>query len=201
MQSQELAGQMVDRDLSSVGRPEAERPDVLGQPFARYVVDAYLSCEHLEDIDGCCPLIGLPSDAARSGQAVKSAYQQVAESMVRLFEVNLNGPEAREQALVFVALCVGRMVLTRAIDDEVLGDELRKSAERRILTTTGWRERGRPYESRSAARDHAGKSTAFGPVVDQAGALANPLPLATRTTSRCNFASEAMCSTIESGTR
>jgi TetR/AcrR family transcriptional regulator, transcriptional repressor for nem operon len=111
-----------------------------GQPFARYVVDAYLSREHLEDVDGSCPLIGLPSDAARGGQAVKTAYRQVAESMIRLFEANLSGPEAREQALVFLALCVGGMVLARAIDDEALGTELRDSAQRHILTTTGWQD-------------------------------------------------------------
>ncbi len=73
-----------------------------GQPFARYVVNAYLSREHLDDVDGSCPLIGLPSDAARGGEAVKTAYRQVTESMIRLFEANLSGPEAREQALVFV---------------------------------------------------------------------------------------------------
>lgn len=111
-----------------------------GLPFARYVVDAYLSREHLEDVDGSCPLIGLPSDAARGNQAVKTAYRQVAESMIRLFEANLSGPEAREQALVLVALCVGGMVLARAIDDEALGTELRDSAQRHILTTTGWED-------------------------------------------------------------
>jgi hypothetical protein len=60
------------------------------------------------------------------------------ESMIRLFEANLSGPEAREQALVFLALCVGGMALARAIDDEALGTELRDSAQRHILTTTGW---------------------------------------------------------------
>jgi hypothetical protein len=47
--------------------------------------------------------------------------------MIRLFEANLSGPEAREQALVFGALCVCGMVLARAIDDEALGTELRDS--------------------------------------------------------------------------
>jgi TetR/AcrR family transcriptional repressor of nem operon len=91
-------------------------------------------------VDGSCPLIGLPSDAARGGEAVKTAYRQVTESMIRLFEANLSGPEAREQALVFVALCVGGMVLARGIDDRALGDELRKSAERHILAMTGWED-------------------------------------------------------------
>jgi len=37
-------------------RPELCDPNV---QFGRYVVDAYLSREHLDDLDGSCPLIGL----------------------------------------------------------------------------------------------------------------------------------------------
>jgi TetR/AcrR family transcriptional repressor of nem operon len=58
-------------------RPELCDPKV---SFARYVVDAYLSREHLDDVDGSCPLIGIPSDVARSSPAVKAAYRDVAES-------------------------------------------------------------------------------------------------------------------------
>src|SRR5262249_50148382 len=54
----------------------ARKPD---QPFAKSVVDAYLSHEHFKDVDGSCPLIGLSSDVAHSGEAVKVAYREVAE--------------------------------------------------------------------------------------------------------------------------
>jgi TetR/AcrR family transcriptional repressor of nem operon len=139
----ELYSEVISQFLCRPPEPWQQKPAercAPGQPFARYVVDAYLSREHLDDVDGSCPLIGLPSDAARGGEAVKTAYRQVTESMIRLFEANLSGPEAREQALVFVALCVGGMVLARGIDDKALGDELRKSAERHILATTGWQD-------------------------------------------------------------
>ena len=120
--------------------PELCDPNV---PFARYVVDAYLSREHLDDLDGSCPLIGLPSDVARSSQAVKAAYREVAASMIRLFEANLNGPRAREQALVLAALCVGGMVLARGIDDQRLADDIRNAAHKQALKTTDWSD-GRP---------------------------------------------------------
>jgi TetR/AcrR family transcriptional regulator, transcriptional repressor for nem operon len=139
----ELYSEVISQFLCRPAEPWQQKPAercVPGQPFARYVVDAYLSREHLDDVDGSCPLIGLPSDAARGGEAVKTAYRQVTESMIRLFEANLSGPEAREQALVFVALCVGGMVLARGIDDRALGDELRKSAERHILAMTAWED-------------------------------------------------------------
>jgi TetR/AcrR family transcriptional repressor of nem operon len=97
----ELYSEVISQFLCRPAEPWQQKPAercVPGQPFARYVVDAYLSREHLDDVDGSCLLIGLPSDAARGGEAVKTAYRQVTESMIRLFEANLSGPEAREQA-------------------------------------------------------------------------------------------------------
>jgi len=111
-----------------------------GQQFARFVVDAYLSRDHLEDLDGSCPLIGLPSDVARSSPLVKAAYREVAESMIQVFKANLHGPKARQQALILVALCVGGMVLARALDDQALADDFRDAAHKHILVTTGWRD-------------------------------------------------------------
>jgi len=117
------------------------RPDL---PFARYVLDAYLSRDHLEDVEGSCPLIGLPSDVAHGGDAVKAAYREVAESMIHVFKSNLKGRAAREQALLLLTLCVGGMVLARAIDDEDLAADLLGTAHKHALTTTGWGDaRGR----------------------------------------------------------
>lgn len=116
-------------------RPELCDPKV---SFARYVVDAYLSREHLDDLDGSCPLVGIPSDVARSSQAVKAAYREVVQSMIRLFEANLSGPRSREQALILTALCVGGMVLARGIDDRQLADDIRNAARKQALKTTDW---------------------------------------------------------------
>ncbi|HEX4597682.1 MAG TPA: TetR/AcrR family transcriptional regulator, partial [Burkholderiaceae bacterium] len=90
-----------------------------GPELAKMIVDAYLSKEHFEDRDGSCPMIGLPSDAARAGEGVKAAYREVLQMMAGAFEANLRSEErsARQRALALVALCVGGMVLSRAIDD------------------------------------------------------------------------------------
>jgi len=119
------------------GRAGARKPD---QPFAKFVIDAYLSRDHLEDVDGSCPLIGLSSDVAHSSEAVKAAYREVAESMIQVFKANLNlkGRRAREQAMVLVTLCVGGMVVARALDDHVLAHEFLGTAHKHALETTGW---------------------------------------------------------------
>ena len=108
------------------------------RPRAHNVVDAYLSREHLDDREGCCPLIGVPSDVSRSGDIVRAAYREVVENLVQLFQDDLNGPDRRERALAMLTLCVGAMVVGKAIDDPGLGDELLQAAHKQVMMTAGW---------------------------------------------------------------
>src|SRR5262249_58698300 len=86
-------------------------PSARGPRFARMIVDAYLSKEHFEDRDGSCPMIGLPSDTARAGEAVKAAYREVLQMMAGAFQANLPAgePSPRQPALALVAICVRRV--------------------------------------------------------------------------------------------
>ncbi|HYV66790.1 MAG TPA: helix-turn-helix domain-containing protein [Myxococcales bacterium] len=94
------------------------------------VIRAYLSSEHLEGVDGGCPLCALPSYVARSDREVKLAFEAVFKKMVDLFEGRLPVAvrDKRERALAISALCVGAMVVARALDDRALGDALRHAA-------------------------------------------------------------------------
>jgi AcrR family transcriptional regulator len=69
-------------------------PDARGTALARMIVDAYLSDEHFADRDASCPMIALPSDVARGNGAVKDAFRQVLEMMLRAFEAA--APEAHD---------------------------------------------------------------------------------------------------------
>jgi TetR/AcrR family transcriptional repressor of nem operon len=115
-------------------------PAARGPELARMIVNAYLSDEHLHGRDGSCPMVGLPSDSARAGQAVKAAYRGVLEMMAGAFEASLpsGDPLARQRALALVALCVGGMVLSRAIDDAKLGADIRNAARSYALAASGW---------------------------------------------------------------
>jgi AcrR family transcriptional regulator len=123
----------------------ADRPE--GRALARAILDAYLSRDHLDDVDGSCPVVGLATDVARSSGPVKRAYRQVMEMMAEIFGANL-GPntaadsgaarsDERQRALAVVALCVGGMVLARAADDESAADELRAASRRHALALAG----------------------------------------------------------------
>jgi TetR/AcrR family transcriptional regulator, transcriptional repressor for nem operon len=102
---------------------------------AAQMVHGYLSKEHLGDLDGQCPMIALPSDAARSCPEVQAAYQLLLESMVALFERSLTGAktERRKKALSLAALCVGGMVLARSLPDSKLAEAVRSAAHASAL--------------------------------------------------------------------
>jgi TetR/AcrR family transcriptional regulator, transcriptional repressor for nem operon len=101
------------------------------------MIDAYFSLDHFTDCERCCPLIGVTSDVARSGDTVKAAYREVVEMLVKIFEAEVADPTARERALAAVALCVGGMVLARGVDNLALADDLRDAAHKYALHVVG----------------------------------------------------------------
>jgi TetR/AcrR family transcriptional repressor of nem operon len=101
---------------------------------AQRIVDAYFSRDHFDDRESCCPLVGLPSDVARSGEPVKEAYQDVLEKLLGLLQADLGGPDARERALSLVTLCIGGLVAARSVADPALAQDLRQAAYRRAQT-------------------------------------------------------------------
>lgn len=107
--------------------------------MAHQMIDAYLSPEHLDDLDGQCPMIALPSDIARGGIEAQQSFQTLLEAMVSLFETNMSSDDStnRQWAQAIAALCVGGMVLSRALPDSTLAKEVRVAAgqsAKRILS-------------------------------------------------------------------
>ena len=101
------------------------------------VVEALLNLL-AEDRDGSCPTLALPSDVSRSSAAVKRAFRMVLDSMLSAFVANLQGPHARERGIALVSVCVGAMVVARAVDDPALATSFRKAARKHVLASSGW---------------------------------------------------------------
>ncbi|SFS01632.1 transcriptional regulator, TetR family [Dyella sp. OK004] len=111
-----------------------------GATHARQLVNAYLSNAHLEDIEGHCPMIALPSDTARASPRVKQAYRDLLERMAGLLAEGMSlpdGADRRQRGLAMAALCVGGMVLARTVDDPAFGDEVRLAARAMALELIG----------------------------------------------------------------
>src|SRR5262249_12802942 len=131
--------------------------DAAAGDLAAQVIRAYLSTQHLDDVDGSCPLVALPSDVARSDPKVRLAFENVFRAMVQLFDEGLRraGRSDRGRALASAGLCVGGMVVARAIGDSRLAAALRRSSAKVALELGAWspaRSRGRNPRRRRTGR-------------------------------------------------
>jgi TetR/AcrR family transcriptional regulator, transcriptional repressor for nem operon len=104
------------------------------------VVRAYLSRQHFEDVENSCPMVTLPTDVTRSGESAKRAFGTVFTAMVGVLESSMGqagGRRAKAQAVA--ALCVGGMVVARAMNDRAAADELRDACMAVAVELGGWR--------------------------------------------------------------
>lgn len=107
---------------------------------AKHMVNAYLSNAHLEDVEGHCPMIALPSDTARASPRVKQAYCNLLERMAGILAEGMSVTDdidRRQRGLAVAALCVGGMVLSRTIDDVAFRTEIREAARAVALALVG----------------------------------------------------------------
>ena len=103
--------------------------------LARLLINLYLADETLDDVDGHCPLIALPSDVARAGLKPRAAYTEVVESMRSVFKRALGEhKDAQRRSLLIVNLCVGGMVIARTTHDPELRKSLRAASRSEALS-------------------------------------------------------------------
>lgn len=132
---------------------EGVQVDLASPDAGPQIVRAYLSRQHFEDVGNSCPMVALPSDVARGDSRAKGAFENVFRAMTGILERNLSnasdGELSRARAQAIAALCVGGMVVARALEDRALADEIRRSAMTIALELGGW-EQGNGYGILSA---------------------------------------------------
>ena len=118
--------------------------DFAASDAAKQVVDAYLSREHFDDVDGSCPMVTLPGDVARSDKLVRRSFEDVFTSMAGLFEESLKreGRADRQRALAIAGICVGAMVVARSVASAELADAIRTAARNTALELGAWNADG-----------------------------------------------------------
>lgn len=114
--------ELVAQTLAQVLAPE---PDRKGE-FCDFL-NAYLSPHHRDDPAGGCPTAGLAAAIRHQTPATRSAMAEGLRSQIERLEKAL--PEAapadrRRAAIGTWAAMVGAVILSRAIDDPALSDEI-----------------------------------------------------------------------------
>ncbi|WP_449447968.1 TetR/AcrR family transcriptional regulator [Thermomonas brevis] len=95
------------------------------------MLQAYLSDQHLKNIENGCATAALCSELPRQAPEVRSAATRRIKEMIDLVARQLpdwGQPGAHEQALVAVSTMVGALALSRAVDDPRLSQALRDAA-------------------------------------------------------------------------
>jgi AcrR family transcriptional regulator len=115
------------------------------------VVRAYLSQQHFEDVENSCPMVALPSDVSRSGASAKRAFETVFRAMVSVLERSSiqNARPRHITAQATAALCVGGMVVARAMVNRAIADELREACMDVALKLGGWDKRSKSANGKS----------------------------------------------------
>jgi AcrR family transcriptional regulator len=119
---------------------EGVHVDLSSTDVGPQVVRAYLSRQHLEDVENSCPMVALPTDVARSGVSARRAFETVFKAMVSVLERSLiqNGRPRRTTAQSIAALAIGGMVVARAMVDRGLADQLRAACMAVALELGDW---------------------------------------------------------------
>jgi TetR/AcrR family transcriptional repressor of nem operon len=127
---------------------EGVEVDLSSSEVGPQVVRAYLSRQHFEDVENSCPMIALPTDVGRSSQNAKRAFETVFSAMVTVLERGMAESEVqverRNKAEAIAAMCVGGMVVARAMNDRALADELREGCMAVALALGGWQRAQAP---------------------------------------------------------
>ena len=97
---------------------------------------AYLSKEHVAQVEAGCPLAALGSETPRQAPEIRRVTTRHIKETIDFLARQLpdwGQPRAHERALVTVATMVGALVLARAVDEPALSDRLREAALRHIV--------------------------------------------------------------------
>jgi len=107
-------------------RPGGTRGELTRE--ALVVVDGYLHPDNRERVGRGCHMASLSTDVARGGADARRAYtekvRELAIEFARGLEKPAGTPELDPRALAAMALCVGGLVVSRALDDEELADAI-----------------------------------------------------------------------------
>ncbi|MBT2301007.1 TetR/AcrR family transcriptional regulator [Variovorax paradoxus] len=129
----EAAGQACAESAAAAVDTVASAP---AERALESMLRAYLSKEHLEQVEMGCPLAALGSETPRQALEVRRATTRHIKAMVDLVarqSPDWGQPGAHEQALATIATLVGALVLARAVDEPALSDRLREAALKQLL--------------------------------------------------------------------
>ncbi|MEU7763983.1 TetR/AcrR family transcriptional regulator [Nocardia sp. NPDC049190] len=118
--------------MAEAARQNAEDPR-LG------LIESYLSTRHRDAPGTGCALVTLGAAAGRGGAEIKEAYQKQVRSYLALLSETADGDtpgETQADAILTLSAMVGALLMSRAVADPQLSDQLLQTVTERLEHTT-----------------------------------------------------------------
>jgi TetR/AcrR family transcriptional repressor of nem operon len=97
------------------------------------LIDAYLAAGHRDSPGTGCALVTLGADAGRGDQDFKQAYEKQVRSYLDLIAGLDDDSEAsRGEAMLTLSALVGAVLMSRAVADKDLSDEILKTVKQQL---------------------------------------------------------------------
>jgi TetR/AcrR family transcriptional repressor of nem operon len=99
------------------------------------LTSSYLSRAHRDAVADGCPLPALTPDIARSGEATRECYEGRLRQFLVQIEADLPDgltPQS-DRALALIAQCVGGLMLSRAVKDGKLSDQILRACRQAAI--------------------------------------------------------------------
>lgn len=125
---------LIEQALDYMTAGAAQRTDG-ATTIAEYVAN-YLNASHRDSPGNGCPIAALCSEIPRQGAGTRTRYTDGLRVMVKQLSSRLS-PELKpkqrdEAALAIVASLVGALVLSRAVNDPKLSDDVLQATKRHL---------------------------------------------------------------------
>jgi TetR/AcrR family transcriptional repressor of nem operon len=134
----ELIAEAAERACADGSARLADAMDQAADPIAA-LITAYLATDHRDDPATGCAVAALGGDVARPGNAARVAYTaQVRSYIARLQSLldqeGVGDPDdRRERAIATMSTLVGTLIISRAVDDPELADEVLRASRDVLL--------------------------------------------------------------------
>jgi TetR/AcrR family transcriptional repressor of nem operon len=115
-----------------------ERPKGLrGRPWVREFASLYLSKGHRDTPDRGCPMPALAPEIARMGGKSRGEFERHLRGLVDTVgkQVNSASPD-RHRAISAIALCIGGLMLSRAVKDQAFSHEILNACRDAVVEAT-----------------------------------------------------------------
>ncbi len=127
-----LAHALAGQRKTWLGRPRQER----WSDRLKRLAERYLTPAHRKDLARSCAFAALGSEAARATPAFKAAFEQeLLASLAAICQGDFPAEEAQrqEEALAFLSLMVGSIILSRAVSSKELSDRFLHAGQTAVL--------------------------------------------------------------------